>query len=146
MPGLARPHLLPAALDAAMQDKGINQVRLSERTGIAISRLNNYLRGNYRTIKPGHLAAICGALGTTPADTAPIVQAYLYDLLPESCRGLIEICVPGARDSGRWKVPSKGLPPHFAVELRNLYRLCVTDPKVRRRTAEWVELMRETAG
>lgn len=129
-----------------MQDKGINQVRLSERTGIAISRLNNYLQGNYRTLKPGHLASICGVLGTTPSDTAPLIQAYLFDLLPASCRGLIDIRVPGSRETGRWEVPTKGLPPDFAAKFRELYGLCVAHPKVLRRTSEWVALMRDTKG
>jgi transcriptional regulator with XRE-family HTH domain len=145
MLGQARPHLFPAALDAAMQAQGVNQVQLSKGTGIAVSRVNNYLAGSYRTIKPAHLAAICGALGGTPADLAPLAQAYLYDLLPPGCRGLIDVRIPGTRDNG-WEVPTKGLPADFAAEFREFYRLCVSHPKVLQRTAEWVQLMRETAG
>jgi transcriptional regulator with XRE-family HTH domain len=129
-----------------MQERGINQVQLSGRTGIAVSRLNNYVHGNYRTIKPAHLQAISVALGGTPADNTALVQAYLFDLLPDGCRGLVAINVPGAREVGKWKVPSKGLPQDFAAAFRDLYRLCVSRPSVRQRTAEWIEIMRETKG
>jgi transcriptional regulator with XRE-family HTH domain len=128
-----------------MQNQGVNQVQLSKLTGIAVSRVNNYLKGHYRTIRPAHVAAICGALGT-PAETAAMSQAYLYDLLPDSCRGLVDIRVSGNRETGRWEVPTKGLPPDFASKFRELYALCVAHPKVLRRTSEWVRLMRETKG
>ncbi len=36
------------------------------------------------------------------------------------------------------------LPPDFAAAFRDLYRLCVSRPKVRQRTAGWGEIMRET--
>jgi len=100
-------HLFSAALDAIMQDRGVNQVQLFERSGIAVSRVNNYLQGKYRTIKPAHLAAISTALGGATADNAALIQAYLYDLLPEECRGLVEIRIPGARETGHWKCRRK---------------------------------------
>jgi transcriptional regulator with XRE-family HTH domain len=128
-----------------MQAQGVNQVQLSRRTGIAVSRVNNYLAGAYRTIKPAHLAAICSALGGTPAELAPLAQAYLYDLLPPGCRGLVDVRIPGTRDNG-WEVPTKGLPADFAAAFREFYILCVANPKVRQRTSEWVALMRETKG
>lgn len=146
MPIPARPHLFSAALDSLMQQRGVNQVGLAALTGIAISRLNNYLHGNYRAIKPPHLAAICGALGGKPADTAALVQAYLFDLLPESCRGLVEIRTAGAKETSKWEVPTKKLPQDFAAAFRELYVLCASRPKVRQRTAEWVEIMREITG
>jgi transcriptional regulator with XRE-family HTH domain len=141
-----RPKLFPAALASAMQERGVNQVLLSERSGIAVSRVNNYLQGKYRTIKPAHLEAISAALGGTPADNAALIQAYLFDLLPEECRGLVEIRVPGAKETGRWSVPSKGLPKWFAAALRELYVLCASNATVRQRTAEWVKMMREMKG
>ena|GEM_PF-756788 len=138
-----RSKFFAAILAAVMQDRGINQVQLSERSGIVISRVNNYLKGKYRTIKPAHLEAITAALGG-PSDNAALVQAYFFDLLPESCRGLVEIRVPGAREAGKWEVPSKGLPRDFAAALRSLYVLCVSSVKVREYTREWIALMRET--
>jgi len=127
-----------------MQAGGINQVQLAERTGLAVSRVNNYLHGNYRTINPAHLSIIVQALDATPADTAALIQAYLFDLLPDACRGLIEILPPSALKSERWKMPSKGLPPEFARSLTDLYILCASSAAVRRRTAGWIEIMRET--
>jgi DNA-binding Xre family transcriptional regulator len=146
MPNYARRHLFPAALDSVMQSRGINQVTLSAKAGLAVSRVNNYLQGNYRTITPAHLAAICKALGSTPADSAALIQAYAYDLLPEKLRGMVDIRVLGAREAGKWEVPSKGLPPAFAAEFVDLYKLTVSNSKVRQRTAEWIQLMRETKG
>jgi hypothetical protein len=92
------------------------------------------------------VAAIPLELSDTPADNAALVQAYLYVLLPDGCRGLVDIRVPGARETGRWKVPLKGLPRDFAAALRDLYVLCVSNARVRQRTAEWVQIMRETKG
>lgn len=146
MPTPTRPKLLPAALASAMQDRGVNQVQLSQRSGIAVSRVNNYLQGKYRTIKPAHLEAISSGLGGTPADNATLIQAYLYDLLPDDCRGLVDVRVLGAKETGRWEVPSKDLSKAFAGALRDLYVLCVSNVKVRQRTADWIEIMRGTKG
>ena len=139
-----RPHLFPAALASVMQARGINQVQLGSLTGIAVSRVNNYLQGGYRTIKPAHIAAIFEALGGTPADSAALVQAYLFDLLPDTCRGLVDIRMQGARESGKWEVPSNGLAKDFAAEFQDLYVLCASNAKVRHRTSEWVSLMHDT--
>jgi transcriptional regulator with XRE-family HTH domain len=141
----ARPKLFTAALESLMQERGVNQVELSRRTGIAISRINNYLYGKYRTIKPVHAGVIAEALGGGAAGAA-LIEAYLYDLLPDSCRGLIEIKYPGMRTGERWAVPSKGLSREFAGQFADLYRLCASSAKVRQRTAEWIALMRETKG
>ncbi len=129
-----------------MQARGVSQAQLAERAGIAVSRVNNYAQGNYRTMKPAHLLAIVTALGGKPANDSLLVQAYLYDLLPERCRGTVEIRVPGARESGKWEVPSKGLPEGFADAFRDLYVLCASNARVRQRTAQWVAIMRETSG
>ena len=39
----SRSKLFTAALENAMEAAGVNQVELARRTGIAISRINNYL-------------------------------------------------------------------------------------------------------
>ena len=139
----ARSKLFTAALENLMQERGVNQVELARRTGIAISRINNYLRGHYRTIKPGHVGAIAEALGGGAAG-AILVEAYLFDLLPDSCRGLIEVRYLGMKHGERWAVPNKGLSRAFAGQFKDLYRLCASDAKVRTRTAEWIQLMQET--
>jgi hypothetical protein len=128
-----------------MQSAGLNQVQLSECTGIAVSRVNNYLRGHYRTIKPVHVGAIAAAVGGGAAG-AVLVEAYLYDLLPPECRGLVEIQHPGLKTGKGWTVPSKGLPKEFAGQWENFYRLCASSATVRQRTVEWIALMKETKG
>ena len=97
-------------------------------------------------ITPAHLAAIHEALGGDGAKAAALVQAYLLDRISGECQRWVDIRVPGAKEVGRWKVPSKGLPKDFAAALRDLYLLCVSSVTVRQRTAEWVRIMRETKG
>jgi hypothetical protein len=127
-----------------MQARDTNQVELAMRSGLVVSRVNNYLQGHYRTITPAHLVGIVKGLDGTPTDNAALIQAYLYDLLPERARGLIDVRCNGARESGKWKLPTDGLPTDFAEKIRDLYVLCATRAKVRQRTAEWIALMRET--
>jgi transcriptional regulator with XRE-family HTH domain len=142
---LTRSKLFSAALENLMQERGVNQVELSRRTGIAVSRVNNYLRGKYRTIKPPHVGAIVEALGGAKA-SGVLAEAYLFDLLPESCCGLVEVKYPGMPTSGKWAPPSKGLSRDFAEQLQDLYRLCVSSVKVRQRTKSWIEILREVNG
>lgn len=137
-----RTKLFSGALDNLMQERGANQVELSRRTGIAISRINNYLKGKFRTVKPAHVEALVEALGGTKAAGA-LIEAYLFDLLPENCRGLVEVKYPGMPTGGRWTPPAKGLSRDFAGQLRDLYRLCVTSVKVRERTEAWIKIIRE---
>jgi DNA-binding Xre family transcriptional regulator len=153
MPKPVRAHSKPVkthsryfsgALASVMQSRGVNQVQLAGNAGMAISRINNYLHGNYRSVTIAHLAAICKALDGTPADTAALIQAYAYDLLPAGCRGMVDIRVLGARETGYWEVPSVGLPQKFAAEFADLYKLSVGNSNVRQRTGKWVQLMRET--
>ncbi len=141
----SRPKLFTAALENAMQEHGVNQLQLSEATGIAVSRVNNYLFGHYRTVKPAHVGAIVAAIGGGTAGGI-LVEAYLYDLLPPECRGLVEIQHPGlpAGKGKGWTVQSKGLPKEFAGQWEVFYRLCASSATVRQRTAEWIALMRET--
>ena len=138
-----RTKLFSAALDNLMQERGVNQVELSRRTGIAVSRINNYLKGKFRTVKPAHVEAMVEALGGGKA-AGLLIETYLFDLLPENCRGLIEIKYPGMPTGGRWTPPAKGLSRDFAGQFRDLYRLCVTSVKVRERTEGWIGIMRET--
>jgi transcriptional regulator with XRE-family HTH domain len=136
--------LFSAVLDSLIQERGVNQVELNKLTGIAVSRINNYVHGKYRTIRPAHLTAIFEALGGSNAENAVLVQAYLLDRISEECRRWVGIRIPGVKETGKWAVPSKGLSPAFAGAFKDLYLLCVSNVKVRQRTAEWVEIMRET--
>ena len=47
-----RTQFFSSTLMMVMERNGINQVQLSAATGIAVSRINNYLHGKYRTIRP----------------------------------------------------------------------------------------------
>ena len=60
-----------------MERNGINQVQLGAATGIAVSRVNNYLQGKYRTIRPDHLKLIAKAVGRTPEETGELARAYI---------------------------------------------------------------------
>jgi transcriptional regulator with XRE-family HTH domain len=140
-----RTKLFSAVLEDLMQERGIKQVELGRRTGIAVSRINNYLRGNFRTITPRHLGAIVEAMGGAKVEGA-LIEAYLFDLLPNDCRGLIEVKYPGKVVGGKWTLPTKGLSQEFAGQLEELYKLCVSSVKVRQRTQDWIKLMREVSG
>lgn len=135
--------LFPAALASLMQECDVNQVELARRASVAVSRVNNYLAARYRTVTPQHAAAIFNSLPGSPESRATLCQAYLFDLLPDTCRGWIDVRLPGTKEGRRWTVPSKHLPTEFAIALRDLYILCVSDVKVRERTAEWIQMMRE---
>lgn len=140
-----RTKLFSAALDDLMQERGINQVQLSQVTGIAVSRINNYLKGKFRTVRPGHLEAIVSATGGVRL-AGSLIEAYLLDLLPNSGRRLVEIKYAGMPTGRRWTLPSAGLGRDFAAQLRALYQLCVIDVKVRERTEEWIKIMGESCG
>jgi hypothetical protein len=47
----------------------------------------------------------------------------LFGLLPDDCRGRVEIKAAGAREADKWEVPSKGLPKEFATAFQDLYVL-----------------------
>jgi transcriptional regulator with XRE-family HTH domain len=144
MPTPARPKLFTAALANLMQEHDVNQVDLAQRTGIAVSRINSYLFGKYRTIKPAHAGQMAAAFGGT--DGAALIEAYLYDLIPPECRGLVEVKYPDQKTGKGWTVPVKGLPQEFAGQWADFYRLCASSATVRERTSEWLRLMADTKG
>jgi len=67
---LYRTQFFNSLLETLMERNGINQVELSAATEIAVSRINNYLHGKYRTIRPEHLGLIAKAAGRTTATHA----------------------------------------------------------------------------
>ena len=139
----ARSKFFSVTLESLLQSRGITQAELGERCAIAVSRINNYLHGRYGTVKPSHLAAIYEALGGSAAEKAVLAEAFLLDLISEECRRWVEIRRLGAKEAGRWQLPTRGLPPDFAAAFKDLYSLCVSNVKVRHRTREWIALMRE---
>src|SRR5947209_19138627 len=93
----------PGLLDAVMQKRDVNQVELAQKTGIAVSRINNYLQAKYRTIKPAHIAAICESVTDNPAERAELVKIYLLDMLPDTLTGMVEIkSLTHAKDFEDW--------------------------------------------
>lgn len=56
----------------------IRAAKIPAATGVAASRINSYVHGKYRTIRPDH-----GAAARTPAERLELVRAYLMHLLPE---------------------------------------------------------------
>jgi transcriptional regulator with XRE-family HTH domain len=136
--------LFPGLLDAVMQKNGINQVQLHKLTGIAVSRINNYLQAKYRTIKPAHIQAICEKVTGDNAERAELVKTYLLDLLPDAMKNVIEIkALTTIRDFEDWYLRRNRLPRDFAGEFEDLYKMCVSFPRVRVRTGDWIELMKE---
>jgi hypothetical protein len=128
-----------------MQERGVNQAELHNRSGIAVSRINNYLQGRFRTIKPEHVEAILKALGGGSRGGAALVQAYLLDRISDECQRWIEINIPGSKETHKWQFPNNDLTPSFAAALKDLYLLCVVNVKVRQRTREWIAIMKETS-
>lgn len=136
--------LFPGLLDAVMQKNGINQVQLHKLTGIAVSRINNYLQAKYRTIKPAHIQAICEKVTGDNTERAELVKTYLLDLLPDAMKNVIEIkALTSVRDFEDWYLRRNRLPRDFAGEFEDLYKMCVSFPRVRVRTGDWIQLMKE---
>jgi transcriptional regulator with XRE-family HTH domain len=91
-----RTQFFAAALTTLMERNGINQVQLSAATGIAVSRINNYLHGRYRTIRPDHLGLLAKAAARTSAERLGLARAYLMDLLPGDLKAEVTIVAAGA--------------------------------------------------
>jgi len=80
------------ALTTALQDLGWTQLELANRTRLAPSQINKYVRGK---LEPG-----AGALETIcrefpEGQRANVVAAWLRDAVPQSASGLLAILTPG---------------------------------------------------
>lgn len=137
--------LFPGALAQIMEKNLVNQVKLSAAAGIAVSRLNNYLQGKYRTIKPAHIEGIVQNVTADVSDRADIVKAYVLDLLPPFAKEIITIdtAAGAGRDFEAWYLQKNRLPGSFAGEFEQLYKACVAHPQTRERTAVWIQIMLE---
>ncbi len=131
-----------------MERNGINQVKLSAATGIAVSRINNYLKGKYRTIRPDHLGQIAKAVGRTKEENGDLARAYLLDLLPEVLHPVVRVEVGGAHSTpGRHEgVGIPGLPATAAAALARLQAYSLRSAKARSRLLWFAEIMREVHG
>jgi len=128
-----------------MERKGINQVQLRAATGIAVSRINNYLHGNYRTVRPDHLARLVEAVTSTEEERTALVRTYVMDLLPEALQGGIRVASVGSKvRPGRWERPERSFLPRGAVAaLQALETMSVRSAKFRSRVEWFSTILRE---
>jgi len=109
---------------------------MTAATGIAVSRVNNYLHGKYRTIRPDHLGVLAKGVARTPTVRLELVRAYLLDLLQEDMQAEVRIWAAGR--AGR--TAGKELPPQQLsrrVEAVSGARK-VTTPFGRQTSSAWV--------
>jgi hypothetical protein len=72
------------------------------------------------------------------------VKTYLLDLLPDAMKNVIEIkSLSGPRDFEDWYLRRNRLPRDFAAQFEDLYKMCVSAPRARMRTAGWIQLLKE---
>ena len=128
-----------------MERNKVSQVELAAATGIAVSRVNNYLHGKYRTIRPDHVGALATAAGRTSEERSELVRAYLLDLLAEPFHGTVRIESVGEKSKpARQPVEERSLLPKVTkTALADLERLGVRSAKARERTQWFAELLRE---
>jgi DNA-binding Xre family transcriptional regulator len=144
-----RHQYFASALQAFLEHHGLNQVELTRRTGIATSRINTYLGGQYRSVRPAHLEAICRAVPRQSPATANLIEAYLRDLIPLELARLLEFHFKhpnAARASDDvWVTPNGARPPPgLGKSFWCLLELCAAYPRVAQHTRLWIEIMRDT--
>jgi transcriptional regulator with XRE-family HTH domain len=137
-----RTQYFTACLQTLMEANELNQVTLSQNTGIAISRINNYLHGKYRTIRPDHLSLIARAAGSTAAQRADLIKTYLIDLLPEDLLADVQI-QPTASKGKAAQAGAIPLPPQGAKAIGQLIDLSSRNAQARARIAAFAEIMTE---
>jgi transcriptional regulator with XRE-family HTH domain len=140
-----RTQFFSSVLAILMERNGINQVRLAASTGIAVSRINNYLKGKYRTIRPDHLASLAKAAGQNATERGELASAYVQDILPGELHGAIRIEVAGENPKAAKQVASeKSLLPKAAAEaLQDLQTMSVRNAKARERMQQFAEMLGE---
>jgi transcriptional regulator with XRE-family HTH domain len=135
----------PGYLESLMRKHGISQVELNKLTGIAVSRINNYLKGKYRTVTPEHLEAIVLAVSGDQLERSELLKIYLLDLLTETLRPMVEINpLSQPKSFDNWFFEMDRLPREFTEQFKELYKLCIASPRVRDRTGTWIKIMQET--
>jgi transcriptional regulator with XRE-family HTH domain len=140
-----RTQFFSATFALLLERNNVSQVELAAATGIAVSRINNYLHGKYRTIRPDHLASLARAAGKTSEERSELIRSYLLDLLPESLHGVVRIeSVAGKAKSARPPVEERNVLPQVTKSaLVEIQRLGARSAKARERTEWFAELLRE---
>jgi len=143
-----RTQYFSGSLMLLMEKNHINQVQLSAAAGIAVSRINNYLHGKYRTIRPDHLEALAKSASRTEVERGELIRTYLLDLLPKAFQGQLRI--EGVRESDgapvrhAAKLDKSLLPATTAAALKELQDLGARSAKARSRLEWFAEILRET--
>jgi transcriptional regulator with XRE-family HTH domain len=126
-----------------MEKNQANQVTMSQATGIAVSRINNYLHGKYRTIRPDHLALIANAVGRTAVERGELAKAYVIDLLPEVL--LKDVHIQTAAENGKSSkapfVEKIGIPTQGVRAINRLIDLSSRTAKARERIGFFADLL-----
>ena len=140
-----RTQFFASALETLMERNGVNQVQLAAATGIVVSRVNNYLHGKYRTIRPDHLGLLAKGAARTPAERLELVRAYLLDLLPADLQAEVRIGAAGGagRASGRAGPERSLLPRRTGAALAQLEALGARSAKARARIHWFAEILGE---
>jgi len=141
----SRTQFFSSLLATLMERNGISQVQMTAATGIAVSRVNNYLHGKYRTIRPDHLALLAKAAGRNVTERGELVCAYVKDLLPEELHGVISLEVKrdGAKPAKQAPSEKSLLPATALAALTDLQTLSVRSAKARGRMQWFTEILGE---
>ena len=143
-----RTQFFSSTLLLLMERNGINQVSLGAATSIAVSRVNNYLQGKYRTVRPDHLAAIAKAAGRTVEERGELLRAYVMDILPEVLHEVLRIEIAGVTGkSSKSPFSEKNLLPVTTREaLARLQALSARSAGARSRVQWFAEILGEAHG
>ena len=141
-----RTQFFASALEALMERNGVNQVQLAAATGIAVSRVNNYLHDRYRTIQPDHLGVLAKGAARTAAERGELARAYVQDLLPEELHEVVhlEVAGGGGKLSKETKSENRLLPSTASKALAELKALSVRSAKARMRMQWFAEILGES--
>lgn len=138
-----RTQIFSSALMTLMERNNVNQVQLGASTGIAVSRINNYLHGKYRTIRPDHLERIIKTACRSVDERNELIRSYLLDLLPEALHSDVQIDASGNKSkTARSVKPQKSLlPSTTASALASMQTLSLRSARARSRVELFAEIL-----
>lgn len=130
-------------LQLLMERNRITQAQIVAATGIAFSRVNGYVHGNYRTIRPDHLEKLVRAVACNARERSELIKAYLMDLLPEAFQGVISLQRLQAARRVKTRFDWDQLPATTAQALAGLQTLSRRSAKARARVQWFFEILAE---
>ncbi len=130
-----------------MERNGVNQPQLSDATGVPVSRINNYLHGKYRTIRPDHLERIVRAACRSARERSELIRSYLLDLLPEALHSDILIDPAGGKGKPAKSARSDRslLPTTTAAALTSLEAMSLRNARARARVEMFAEILSDAS-